>query len=141
MRVCAAGVLVKDGRILLGRRRPDLDLYPDVWDVVGRHCRSGETPEQALRRELNEELGIVPVVFSRVAVLNEPEPLTRGDGRYHVYLVSEWTGTPWNRAPDEHSEIAWFTVPEATELKLALPGYPAVFRDIENRACESGRTG
>ncbi len=134
MRVCAAGVLVKEGRILLGRRRPDLDFYPDVWDAIGGHCRSGETPEQALRRELDEDLGIAPLSFTRVAVLGEPEPLAHGHGQYHVYRVSEWAGKPWNRATDEHSEIAWFTVPEATELKLGHPGYPEVFREIENRA-------
>ena len=50
-----------DGRILLTRRRPDQPL-PDQWELPGGKMEPGEAPDEALRRELVEELG------ARVAV-------------------------------------------------------------------------
>lgn len=58
------GILVKDGKVLLGLRHPDRESFPDVWDVPGGHIEPGESPHRALRRELWEELGIDAVVDS-----------------------------------------------------------------------------
>ncbi len=59
----AGAVVVRDGRVLLGRRAASRALAPGVWDVVGGHVERGESARRALRRELREELGIdaVPV--------------------------------------------------------------------------------
>jgi 8-oxo-dGTP diphosphatase len=45
-----------EGRILLTRRRPDQPL-PDQWELPGGKMEPGEAPDEALRRELVEELG------------------------------------------------------------------------------------
>lgn len=55
----AAGVPVRDGRLLLGLRAAHKKAFPGCWDVIGGHVEAGETPEAAMRRELLEEIGIV----------------------------------------------------------------------------------
>lgn len=53
------GAFVRDGqnRVFVHRRAPGRRLLPLTWDVVGGHVEDGETPEQALARELEEETG------------------------------------------------------------------------------------
>jgi 8-oxo-dGTP diphosphatase len=55
---CAGGLIVDDdGRIFFQRRSPDRKLFPNCWDIVGGHVEPGETIEEALRREVQEETG------------------------------------------------------------------------------------
>lgn len=53
------GAIVRDdrSRVFVHRRSPTRRLFPGIWDVVGGHLDPGETPEQALARELAEETG------------------------------------------------------------------------------------
>ncbi|KYK36292.1 MAG: hypothetical protein AYK19_09015 [Theionarchaea archaeon DG-70-1] len=126
---CAGGILVKGNKILLGKRSGDLQFYPGVWDIIGGHCKNGETPEQALKREFREEIGVIPISFSRVAVLHDPDPI-RAEYEYYVYVVEDWTGLPKD-VGGEHSELRWVTIDEAVTLDLAHPEYPELFKRIQ----------
>lgn len=52
-----AGFIHKDGKILVGQR-PENNSLAGQWEFPGGKIESGETPEEALARELDEELGI-----------------------------------------------------------------------------------
>jgi 8-oxo-dGTP pyrophosphatase MutT (NUDIX family) len=53
------GALIRDDqhRVHARRRAPDRPLLPGIWDIVGGHLEAGETPEEALSREVEEETG------------------------------------------------------------------------------------
>jgi 8-oxo-dGTP diphosphatase len=126
MRVCAGGVLVRGGEVLLARRSDDRAFYPGVWDVIGGHCEPGEAPLDALVREVQEEIGVVPRVFREVAVLGEPHPEAHGEAAYHIFAVSRWSGGEPRRLGAEHSDLRWLTLERALMLPLAHPDYPRV---------------
>ncbi len=130
MRRCACGVLVEDGRILLGKRSPRRKLNPNAWDMIGGHQEKGEALDDTLRRELEEEIGVTPTEFREIAVLAERSPEVHGERAYHVFAVTAWRGPGPAMRDNEHSEIGWFTVDEALALDLAHPGYKDVLKWI-----------
>ena len=113
-----AGVVVRDGSLLLVHRSPLKRYYPGVWDLFGGHVEGGESPEDALQREAREELGIVVLAAGRLGQIYDPvEPAV-----VDVYAVSSWEGEPVNAAPEEHTEIRWFDAGELPESE-ALEAY------------------
>lgn len=109
-------MLVKSDRVLLCHRHPNRRWYPDVWDIPGGHIDTGETPANAVRRELREELGVEIRIES-----DEPfrvyDPAT--DLTLYAWVVTEWSGEISNLAPDEHDDVAWFSADDLGRLELA----------------------
>lgn len=103
-------------------------FYPDVWDVLGGHLEPGETSEQALVRELREEVGVTPTAWWSLGEFRERLPGGDGSLVLYLYAVTAWTGVPRNRSPEEHSEVSWFAVEDACRLALAHPSYPEILR-------------
>jgi len=89
-----AAILERDGRILIGQRKLG-QSHPLQWEFPGGKVEAGETPEQALARELEEELGI-----SNVA----GEEITRYEYTYTgkkpiqliFYRITSFSGEPRN---------------------------------------------
>ena len=106
------GALLREGRVLLVHRRADKRARPDVWDLPGGLMENGESEQDALERELHEELG-VHVGAGRTShlcrvVLSAPEE----PALLSACLVHDWEGTPVNAAPEEHDDIRWFGLGE-----------------------------
>ena len=132
-RICVGALVTErdgDVRILLGQRAADRAFYPGVWDIPGGHCARGETLEQALVRELQEEVGVTPTAWRRLSTLRRKLPGRDERLVLHVYAVTDWTGKPQNRLPEEHADVAWFGIDEACRLPLAHADYPALFRRL-----------
>ncbi|BAH54239.1 NTP pyrophosphohydrolase [Rhodococcus opacus B4] len=107
--VVAAAIIV-DGRLLLAQRTRPPELA-GLWELPGGKAEAGESPEDALRRELREELGVEVSGGDRIG---DDVPLP--DGRvlraYRVELVS---GTP---AALDHAELRWVDERELGEIDL-----------------------
>jgi len=117
--VVAAALYDDQGRILLAQRPPGKAME-GLWEFPGGKVEAGETPEQALSRELHEELGIKvkesslkPVTFASFAY---PE--------FHLlmplYVAESWDGELQSR---EGQSLAWV---RPSDLHL----YPAPAADI-----------
>jgi 8-oxo-dGTP diphosphatase len=111
----AVGVLMAaDGRFLL-TSRPAGKVYAGHWEFPGGKVEAGESIEQALRRELHEELGITigAVQPWRVAMHDYPHALVR----LHFCKVFDWQGAFEMR---EGQQMAWDDLPAT--VKPLLPG-------------------
>ena len=134
---CVGALLVRDAAILLGKRRDDCDWLAGAWDVFGGHVEEGESGEQAIARELAEELGIVVDVHDlcRLGQLEgeSPEPW-----RLRLYRVASWSGEPANLA--EHSELRWCALDDAQDkLRAAHADFPRLLALAVEAAAATGR--
>lgn len=127
----AVGVLVgPDGRFLL-TSRPEGKVYAGHWEFPGGKLEAGETVEQALRRELHEELGITigPAEPWKIELMDYPHARVR----LHFCKVYAWQGEFEMR---ERQQMAWQTLP--VEVVPVLPGTVPVLAWF---AAERGFTG
>ena len=87
----AAGIVLRDGKFLVEKRRLDKEADPGYVEIPGGHAEPGETIEQTLRREMKEELGIT--VLKERYLGSSLATATNGErGRIHYFLVEEWKG-------------------------------------------------
>ncbi len=130
----AGGMIIRAGRVLLGRRAPHRRICPDTWDLIGGHVKAGETLEQALIRELDEEIGVAPTAFHRIAMIDFTEEAGEAV-HFHLFRVSAFVGDP-RLANDEHTALTWFSLRDAAALPdLASPRYrPILLAEAEEIA-------
>lgn len=127
----AVGILLRsDGALLLSTRPPGKP-YAGYWEFPGGKLEEGETVEQALRRELIEELGVTigPAAIWKVTKHDYPHALVR----LHWCKVHEWTGAFEMR---EGQEMQWQQLP----LTVA-PVLPGAYPVLDWLAQERGLTG
>ncbi|MFN3417515.1 MAG: NUDIX domain-containing protein [Caldimonas sp.] len=115
----AVGVLVErtpagEGRFLL-TSRPQGKVYAGYWEFPGGKLEAGESVEEALRRELHEELGITigAVHPWKVELVDYPHALVR----LHFCKVYDWAGEFEMR---EGQSMAWQELP--VRVHPVLPG-------------------
>ena len=114
IRVVAAAITLEDGRILLQKRAPGT-RHAGLWEFPGGKIEAGETPENALIREIEEELGL-SLDSRRLAFAGSAEEGAAGDFPPIVmtlYKVAEWSGEPRAR---HGQEWGWFAAKEARLL-------------------------
>jgi 8-oxo-dGTP diphosphatase len=111
----AVGVLVQaDGQFLL-TTRPCGKVYEGYWEFPGGKLEQGETVEQALRRELQEEIGITigAVHPWKVEMVDYPHALVR----LNFCKVFDWDG---DLQMHEGQLFAWQSLP--VTVQPVLPG-------------------
>lgn len=124
--------VIRDREVLLGLRLPPNER----WSTFGGWAEEGESPEDTLRRELREELGIEIEEYQRLA---DREATWDGKAqRIAVFAVTKWRGTPENAAPDEHSEIGWYRREELAELSMHEAARAEALSLLEASAGSSG---
>lgn len=83
------------------------------WAIPGGHVLSGETPEEALKRELNEELGISDLNYKKIDIIKFP---------YNSYIFNVFYSETTIDTdllvlqPDEVIQVKWYSKEEIIEL-------------------------
>ena len=111
MTTVVAAIIRRNGSILACRRRDDQD-HPGKWEFPGGKLEPGESPPQALRRELLEELGIKAVIGTEITRYQYAYP-----GKKPIQLVflevTEFDGVPDFR---QFADARWVPPPRLAAL-------------------------
>lgn len=99
--VAAAVITRPDGSVLLGQRAPDT-FYPGYWEFPGGKVEPGETPRDALIRELDEELGMR--VDTAYPWITREHVYEHAHVSLHFFEVTAWRGEIHDRV---HSALSW----------------------------------
>ncbi len=118
-------LIARGGMLLLGLRSVHKRLCPGMWDLIGGHVQAGESPAEALAREVEEEVGIRPLA----AAEHSRHALPDG-GTLLLFVVTDWEGGEPALRNDEHEALEWFPVKEACALPNLDPRYLPVFRSL-----------
>jgi 8-oxo-dGTP diphosphatase len=95
MKRVVAGLIVQDGKILVCQRTRHQTM-PLKWEFPGGKIEEGEQPRDALRRELEEELGILATIGDEIARLQHEYP-NGGRVELRFYVVRKYNGELENR--------------------------------------------
>jgi 8-oxo-dGTP diphosphatase len=102
-----AGILIREGKFLVEKRRSDDDSDPGFVSIPGGHVEKGESLHGALNREMKEELEII--IGESHSVYVGLHTTTNGErDRIHYFLVESWKGTI---IPREAESIYWESDP------------------------------
>lgn len=119
--VVVGAAVLHDGRLLAARRSAPAELA-GRWELPGGKVEPGEGPEQALVRELREELGV------------ESEAVRRVPGEFPLrtpYVLQVWTarllaGSSAPEALQDHDELRWLAPDELWDVDWLDQDVPAV---------------
>ena len=108
--VVVTGLIRRQGKLLVGRR-PEGGNLPDVWEFPGGKVEAKESPEDALRRELQEELGI----DAEIGQLQFAGTHTYGKRGllFLFYDVKFWKG---EIKAEHHTDLQWISPKELPHL-------------------------
>ncbi|MFJ6747058.1 MULTISPECIES: (deoxy)nucleoside triphosphate pyrophosphohydrolase [unclassified Streptomyces] len=130
-RVVVGGAVCDRGRLLAARRSAPPDLA-GRWELPGGKVEDGETPEQALVRELREELGVETAVRQRI----EGEWPLRPGLVLQVWTARLVSGEP--RPLQDHDALRWLLPGEERQVDWLDQDRPAVAEAMRRLAAEAG---
>ncbi|GAB4221633.1 MAG: 8-oxo-dGTP diphosphatase MutT [Spirochaetales bacterium] len=113
MAISTAAIVFRGRNILLAQRMPTGSMA-SRWEFPGGKVEEGETPEEALVRELQEEFGLPGKV---VELLGSAEFFHRGTHFILLGYLVEMEQEP--TLLNDHTEVGWFALDEIEGLPLA----------------------
>ncbi len=131
MVIVTAAAIIRDGRLLIARRIEG-EGTAGLWELPGGKVEPGETPEQCLKRELLEELGIEAEVGESIGeslIKTARVPMT-----LKAYITRIVSGTP---LASVHSEIRFVTAGELHRFDFCPADVPLIA--AARRIMEEGR--
>jgi 8-oxo-dGTP diphosphatase len=124
LRFVSAALIVRGGEVLICQRRPDQPMGLQ-WEFPGGKIEAGESPEQALARELREELGIEAQIGPRVTRIRH-NYRHGGAVDLQFFAVREFSGELENRI---FAQLKWTRLEDLPEYDF-LPADRGLIRDL-----------
>lgn len=132
LRVVAA-IFHSEGRVLACRRNPE-KAAGGKWEFPGGKVEPGESPEEALLRELAEELNVGDATIGSLV-----SRATTTTGEATIDLACYWAeAESVPQSSTDHDELRWTAIDELSELDWAAADLPAV-RELQQSTVPSGR--
>lgn len=128
MLVVAVALVDADGRVLIAQR-PEGKSMAGSWEFPGGKIEVGESPEDALIRELSEELGIAV----KQACLAPFTFASHTYGEFHLlmplYVCRRWDGLP---QPRHHAALKWVRPKDMKDYPMPAADLPLIpmLRDL-----------
>ena len=126
--VSAVALIDRDGRVLLAQR-PDGKLMAGLWEFPGGKIEPGETPETALIRELDEELGINTAASCLAPLSFASHGYADSDScaAFHLlmmlYVCRRWQGRP---QPIEGGALKWVRPQQLRDYPMPEADIPLI---------------
>jgi 8-oxo-dGTP diphosphatase len=120
--VVAAALVDRDGRVLLQQRPPGKPMA-DLWEFPGGKVERDETPEAALVRELEEELGIRTHRSCLAPATFASEPLGDRHLLLLLYVCRKWEGVP---QPRHATALTWVRPAQMYALPMPPADLPLI---------------
>lgn len=118
--VVVGAVIVQEGVVLCAQRGP-AGALPGMWEFPGGKIEADETPQEALRREIEEELDCTIEVGDKIATTTHEYEF--GVVTLTTYYATLVAGQP---TTSEHAELRWLAPADLPTLEWAPADIPAV---------------
>jgi 8-oxo-dGTP diphosphatase len=106
--VGVGAIIFEQDQVLLVKRLKEPEA--GCWSIPGGAVEFGETIEDAIKRELKEELSIDSEIITLLGVTNHILPQAGTHWVSPVFLVKIISGTPQNMEENKHSDLRWFEI-------------------------------
>lgn len=126
MKQVVAALIIRENKILICQRTRHQTM-PLKWEFPGGKIEAGERPEEALRRELEEELGIRAAIGHKVAAIQHNYD-SGSAVELHFFLVKDFAGELQNRI---FNDVRWTGKEEMPDYDF-LEADIALVKDIAN---------
>lgn len=115
-----AAIIDKQGRILIAKRGKKAKNERGKWEIPGGSVEFGETFENAIRREIKEELGIEIKIIELLGIFDHIIPEENQHWVSPTFICKIVKGKPKILEPEKCDEIGWFNLKEVKKIPLSI---------------------